>query len=134
MQRNSSRGSFSRRRPSAEQLGLKSLVRPSPGLDLRHVFAVLADIKLVTFHGRPVALRCRPGLACQARDSSNRIQRKAIPVEPVEHDHVEGRGRRSFLLIPVHVDVLVVVPPIGEAVDHRGIAVIGEDDRAIEAE
>ena len=30
------------------------------------------------------------------------------PVELVEHRHVERRGRRAFLVVPVHVEVVMV--------------------------
>ena len=52
-------------------------------------------------------------------------------VEVVEHHHVERRGRGALLLVAADMEVVVVGPPVGEAVDERRVAVVGEDHRPV---
>jgi hypothetical protein len=52
-----------------------------------------------------------------------------IAVEVVEHHHVKRRRGGALLLVSAHVDVAVVGAAVGEAVDQRRIAVVGEDHR-----
>ena len=54
---------------------------------------------------------------------------KAVKV--VQHDHVEGGGRRSFFFVAAHVQVVMVRAPIGQAMDEQRIPVIGKDDRLV---
>ena len=55
-------------------------------------------------------------------------------VEVVEHRHVERRRRRAFLLVAAHVQVVVAVAAIGEAMDQPRIAVKREQDRLVRGE
>ena len=55
-------------------------------------------------------------------------------IELVQHDHVEGRGGRALLLIAAHVNIVVIVPPIGQSMNQPWIAVIGEDHRLVGGE
>ena len=55
-------------------------------------------------------------------------------VELVEHGHVERRGGGAFFLVAPDMDVRTVLPPVGEAVDQPGIAVIGEYDGFVRGE
>jgi hypothetical protein len=49
-------------------------------------------------------------------------------VEFIHNHHVEWRGRRSFLLVSAHMQVLVIGAPIGQSVDQPWIAVEGENN------
>ncbi|MET3173199.1 UNVERIFIED_ORG: hypothetical protein ABIB52_001027 [Arthrobacter sp. UYCu721] len=49
-------------------------------------------------------------------------------VDPVEHGHVERRCGGSLLLVAAHVQAFLVGATVGQPVDQRGIAVVGEDD------
>src|ERR1700730_9368127 len=63
---------------------------PAPVPDLRHVVAMLADIELVTLHGRPVTRCRRLHLIAEPRNSLDGVQRKLIAVKIVQHNHVKG--------------------------------------------
>ena len=58
------------------------------------------------------------------------VHHEVVPVEVVEHDHVERRGGRALLLVAADVEAVVVAAPVGEPVDEPRVAVEGEDRRA----
>ena len=107
---------------------------PAPVADFRHVVAMLADIELVAFHGRPVTRGRLVALIAEPWNSIDGVQRELIAVEIVQHDHVEGRRRGALLLVAAHMNIVVIVPPVGQLVDHRGIAMEGEDHRLVRRE
>jgi hypothetical protein len=73
-----------------------------------------------------------PGrLAGQSRDAVDDVDHEMEAVEVVEHDHVERRRRRPFLLVATHVQVAVVRASIRQPVDEPRIPVVGEDDRPV---
>src|SRR5665213_2285012 len=86
---------------------------PAPVADFRHVVAMLADIELVAFHGRPVARGRLVSLIAKAWNSIGSVKRQLIAVKIVQHHHVEGRRSGAFLLVAAHVNIVVVVPPVG---------------------
>src|SRR5215211_9286466 len=101
-------------------------VRPGPVAQVRVVLAVLPRPG-----SRPEALvdhllaqACR--LAGQPWHAVDDVHDEVEAIEVVEHDHVEGRRRRALFLVAAHVEVAVVRPSVGEAVDEPGIAVVGE--------
>lgn len=55
-------------------------------------------------------------------------------VELVHDRHVEGGGGRAFFLKPMDVEIGVVGPLIGEAVNEIGIAVVGVGTRTVPAD
>ena len=59
-------------------------------------------------------------------------QMKAIKI--VHHHHIEWSRGRPFFLVPAHVQVLVVGPPVGQSVDQPGVTVKRKDDRLIRRE
>src|ERR1700730_1784128 len=81
---------------------------PAPVADLRHVVAMLADIELVTLHGRPVTRRRRLHLIAESRNSLDGIQRKLVAVEVVQHNHVEGGRGGAFLLVATDMNIVMV--------------------------
>ena len=87
--------------------------RPAPVEDLRHVLAMLANIKLVTLHNGPVALVRVGALTAEALDPMDRIKRELIAIDFVQDDHVEGRCRCSFIAKSAHMDIVVIAPLIG---------------------
>ncbi len=80
------------------------------------------------------ALAQTRGLRPQVRDPVDDVDDEVVPVEVVEHDHVERRRRRALLLVAAHVDVRVARAAVGEAVDEPRVAVVGEDDRPVGGE
>ena len=56
------------------------------------------------------------------------VDDQVVAVQIVEHDHVEGAGRRAFLFVAAHPQTTVIGAAIGEAVNEPGIAVVGEHD------
>src|SRR5690606_9184601 len=81
-------------------------------------------------HGLPQAR----SLLAQGGYAVDDIHDQVIAVEVVEHDHVEGRGGGALLLVAAHVQIVVIGAPVGEAVDQPGVAVEGEDHRAVGGE
>ena len=78
-------------------------------MDLRHVVAMLADIELVTPHGRPVT-RCRLlHLIAEPWNSLDGFQRELIAVEIVQHDHVEGGRGGALLLVAAHMNIVMIL-------------------------
>src|ERR1700683_2559941 len=107
---------------------------PAPVADFRHVVAMLADIELMALHGRPVTRGRLVSLIAEAWNSIDGVKRQLIAVEVVQYDHVEGRRGSAFLLVAAHMNIVVIVPPVGQLVDHRGIAMEGEDHRLFSVE
>src|ERR1700733_9598211 len=104
---------------------------PAPVANFRHVVAVLADIELMALHGRPVA-RGRPvELIAEAWNTPDGVQRQLIAVEIVQHHHIEGRCGGALLPVATHMNIVVIVPPVGQLVHHRGIAMESEDHRRV---
>src|SRR3984893_13495754 len=104
---------------------------PAPVADLRHVIAMLADIELVTLHGRPVTRRRLLHLIAEPWNSLDGVQRELVAVEIVQHDHVEGGRSGALLLVTAHMNIVMIVPPVGQLVNHRGIAMKSEDHRLV---
>src|SRR6202167_2407270 len=55
-------------------------------------------------------------------------------IEIVENRHIKRGGGRTLFFVTAHVKIVMIVAPIGEAMNQPGIAVIGEDDRLIDCE
>lgn len=55
-------------------------------------------------------------------------------VQLVHHCHVEGRGGRALFDEAVNMEIRMIGPLINQPVDEIGIAVIGEDHRAVASE
>src|SRR6185437_507983 len=91
---------------------------PAPVAYFRHVVAMLADIELVTLHGRPVTRGRLVSLIAEPWNSIDGVQRKLVAVEIVQHDHVEGRCGGAFLPVPPHMNIVVITPTVGQLVDH----------------
>jgi hypothetical protein len=70
----------------------------------------------------------------RAGDAIDYVVDQMEPVEVIQHAHVEGGGGRSRFLVTAHMDVVVTVPPIGEAVNEPRIDMEGEDDRLVDGE
>ena len=62
------------------------------------------------------------------------VQHQVETVQAVEHGHIEGRGDGALFLVSVDMEVLVVGPPVGEAMDQGRIPVEGEDDGPVPGE
>src|ERR1039458_5215319 len=71
---------------------------PMPIQNLRHVLAVLADIKLVPLHDGPITRRRGRHETAEARDAPDGVKRELVPVEIVQHDHVERSSGSALFL------------------------------------
>src|SRR4051794_26855443 len=101
-------------------------VGPDPVAHVRRVLAVLTGVLPVP---QPFVHHLLPhvrGPAAEARDPVDDVHDEPEPVEVVEHDHVERRGRRPLLLVPADMEVGVVGAPVGQPVDQPRVAVVGE--------
>src|SRR5690554_5460070 len=86
---------------------------PGPVAHLWQIVAVLSrplpvDDSLVDHH-----LADGRGATAQVRHAVDHGHHQVEPVDLVEHQHVEGRGRRPFLLVAAHVEVPVACAAIG---------------------
>src|ERR1700733_11776363 len=104
---------------------------PAPVADFRHVVPMLADIKLMALHGRPVTRGRLVSLIVETWNSLDGVQRQLIAIEIVQHDHVKGSRGSALLPVAAYMNIVVIMPPVGQFVDHRGIAMEGEDHRLV---
>jgi CRP-like cAMP-binding protein len=103
--------------------------RPGPVSHLREVLALLAGVRagLDALVGHQLADVA--GRGGQPGDPVDHVHHQVVPVQVVQHDHVEGRGGGALLLVPADVEVGVPGAAVGQPVDERRVAVVGEDDR-----
>src|SRR6478735_2266477 len=74
------------------------------------------------------------GRGGQAGHPVDHVHDQVVAVQVVQHDHVEGRGGGALLHVAADVEVVVPVPAVGQPVDERRVAVVGEDHRLIGGE
>src|ERR1700728_2726030 len=91
--------------------------RPAPVANLRQVVAVLADVELVAFHVGPVPRRRLLDLIAQPRNAPDGIECELETIEIVQDDHVERRGRGALVTVTPDVNIVVVMPPVGQFVN-----------------
>src|SRR5579872_5472502 len=99
---------------------------PAPVAHLRHVVTMLADIELVTLHHGPIALARLLHLIDEPRNAPDGVKGKLVAVEIVEYHHVERRSRGPSFLVTAHMDVVVIVPPVGKPMDNPRIPMKGK--------
>src|SRR3954454_15709778 len=104
---------------------------PGPVADLRRVLAALTAVRTRLEPPVDHLLAHMVGLPREPGQPVDHVDDEVEAVEVVEHDHVERRRRRAFLLVAAHVEVRVVLAAVGEAVDQPRVAVVGEDDGAV---
>jgi hypothetical protein len=95
---------------------------------------MLADIELVAFHVSPVPCRRLLNLIAQPRNAPDSVERRLEAIDIVQHDHVERRRRGALVAVTADVDIVMVMPPVGQLVNHRGLAVEGENHRPVGGE
>ena len=81
---------------------------------------MLTDIQLVTLHHGPIAVARLLHLIDEPRDAPDGVKGKLVAIEIVEHHHVERRGRGPLFLVAAHMDVVVIVSPVGQPMDDPG--------------
>ena len=74
------------------------------------------------------------GRGGQAGDPVDDVHDQVVAVQVVQHDHVERGGGGAFLLVAADVEVVVAQAAVGQPVDERRVAVVGEDDRRVPGE
>src|SRR6266536_3325410 len=110
------------------------LYGPTPVADFRQVVAVFRHVEAMALYGFGVPLARLLYLWCEPLYPRDCIESQLVAVDVVEHAHVERRGCRAFLFVAAHVNVVVIVPAIGEPVDAPGIAVKSKDNRNVRRE
>src|ERR1700730_698019 len=108
--------------------------RPLPVADLGQIFAVLADIELVALADLVKALGGGVDQRPELGDTADDVEDQLEAIHAIEDGHVEGSRGGSLLDVTADVDVVVITPAIGEAMDQRGIAVEGEQDGLVGSE
>src|SRR3954454_18044201 len=109
-------------------------VRPDPVADLGEVLAVGAgpDVVAGPLVDHPLAQQRRAGT--ETGHAVEHVDHQPEPVHVVDDQHVERRRGGAFLLVAADVDVVVVAPAVGEAVDQPRVAVVGEEHRLVGGE
>jgi hypothetical protein len=74
------------------------------------------------------------GRRSEGRYAIDDIHGEVKTIEAVEHHHVERRGRRSFLHIAVHMEVLVIGSLIRQPMNELRIAVKRENHGLVRGE
>ena len=108
--------------------------RPGPVADLRVVLAVLARVRARAQARVVHLLPDVRGPLAERRHAVDHVDHEMEAVEVVQHHHVERRRRRALLLVAAHVQVVVVRAPVRQPVDQPRIAVVREDDGAVDRE
>jgi hypothetical protein len=75
---------------------------------------MLADIKLMPFHGGPVPRRRRFNLVAQSWNAPDGVKCELKAVEVVEHDHVKRRRRGTLVSEAADVNIVVVIVATGK--------------------
>src|SRR5690349_9304434 len=107
---------------------------PGPVADLGEVFAGTPDVVVVLHPLVHHGLAYRRGPAGQPRYPVDDVDDEVVAVHVVEYQHVERSRRGALLLVPAHVDLVVVGAPVGQPVDEPRVPVVGEDDRLVGGE
>src|ERR1700722_12039091 len=105
--------------------------RPAPVADLRQVVAMLTDVELVAFHVSPIPRSRLLNLIAQPRNPPDGVKCQLEAIEIVQYDHIERRGRGALVAVTTNVDIVMVMSPVGQFVNHGRVAVEGEDHRSI---
>src|SRR5471032_1951358 len=95
---------------------------------------MLADIELMAFHGCPVALCRLFHPVAEPRNSLYGIECELVAIEIIQHHHIEGCRGGTLLLVTAHMEVVVIVPAVGELMNHGRIAMEGKDHRLVGGE
>src|SRR5580693_7623694 len=96
---------------------------PSPVLDFGQVVAIFRDVQLVPLNLFRVPLLRLREVRCEPGHAADDVDRELEAIDIVEHAHVEGSGGGAFFLVTAHMQVVMVVPPVGKPVDAQRIAV-----------
>src|SRR5438552_16828184 len=101
-----------------------ALVGPNPGGEIGRVMAVVARVLPAA---QPPVDHLLPDMSrrgTERRHAVDHIDDEVVAIEVVEHDHVEGRGRRAFLLVSADGDGGVIGAPVRGWMSERGVAVV----------
>ena len=102
---------------------------PLPVANLRHVVAVLGDVLFVFKELTVDRLLSVCGLRAELdQQPVHYVLHEVETVHLVHYGHVERSCRRALFFVPADVEIAMIRPPIGQAMDQRRIPVKGEDD------
>ena len=96
---------------------LGHLVRPLPLVDLGVIDAMLVSVVLALDLQIAELLFCVSADPLQLRHAVDHVDGQAEAIDLVLDGQIERRVDVSFFLVAAHVQVLVIGPPIGQAVD-----------------
>src|SRR6516164_613561 len=90
---------------------------PSPADNLRHVVTVPRNVFLVIDELVADRLLSVRSPRSQLWHAVNHITDQTESIEVIHYAHVEGRRRCALFLVAAHMDVVMAVSPVGQAVD-----------------
>src|SRR6266851_4611984 len=106
-------------------------IRPSPVTDFRQIVSAFANVLFMLDQFVAQQLFEVASDALQSWNTVHYIPGQVEAIKIVQDRHVERRCRRALLFVAPHMEIVMIVPAISEAVDQPGIAVIGEGEQAI---
>ena len=95
---------------------------------------MFGDVEFVALDGFAESLRGLIDDVAETRDARDSVQGQAEAIHAIEHGHVEGSGGGAFFDVAADVNVVVIAAAVSQAMNERGIAVEGEDDRLVGGE
>src|SRR5437764_511131 len=101
--------------------------RPRPIAHLGHVLAEFVRVLDVSGARVDHLLTDRRNAGSEPGHTIDHVHDKVEAIHVVEHNHVKRRRDGSFFLVAAHMQVIMTVAAVGEAVDQRRVTVIGED-------
>src|SRR5712692_8328974 len=109
-------------------------IRPSPVTDFRQIVSAFANVLFMLDKFVAQQLFEVASDALQSWNTVHYIPSQVEAIKIVQDRHVERCCRRALLFVAPHVEIVMIVAAISEAVNQPGIAVIGKDDRLIHRE
>src|SRR5262245_30197861 len=106
-------------------------ILPLPVQHFRHIDTVLMNVLLVFDQLVTQELFEMSTDTLQLGNPTDRGPRQMKAVEVIHHSHVERRSRRALLFVSPDMKIIVIVPPVSQAVNQPRITVISKDNRSV---
>ena len=90
---------------------------PLPIADFGHVLAVFVDVIFMIEEFVAQGLLGIGGARAKAWHAIDHVTHQMETIKVIQHDHIEGRGRGALFFIAAHVQVVMILAPVGESVN-----------------
>jgi hypothetical protein len=109
-------------------------ISPFPVNDLRFVDAVFVSISAACKLFVSEAVLCVRSFNLEFRHSINHVDRDTESVGLISNGQLERRIDIPLFLVSAHVEIVMVMPSIGQFVDRPGVRMEIENDRPVHSE